>query len=256
MVVNACAFAYSICLFGGLLVCLKLGHRMARHQHSQARETKGGEALSGAVFALFGLLLAFSFSNSLTRYSETRSLLAIEANNIVDIYRKLDLLPDKEQSLLRPLLHSYAEERLKATQAAPFSEIEEEDSAISRNIRAQLWLHIAEFVKKSNNAAISNHIISSFDSMSDAPAVQLANWHDRPPEIIYVLIFVLGLMAALLAGYGMADRAKLPKLRVSIFSMSVAVTMYVILDIESPGSGFFNAASSNEMLQQAINVIQ
>ena len=256
MMINTYSLVYTICLFLGVVSCLKIGHVFGKRQRPHDKETEGGGALAGAVFALLGLLLAFSFSNALTKYGEPRNLLTREANSIADIYTKLDLLPDAEQAVMRPLLREYAEVRLQATQALMGSEAEKKALAASQEKQDEIWRHIATFVKSSGNGAINSHLIVSFDNVAAAPDDQRAEQRNNQPEIIYILIFVLALSAALLAGYGMADRPKLPIIRVVIFSISVTITMYVIIDLESPGTGFFNSVPSNEMLQVTIDNMQ
>jgi hypothetical protein len=49
-------------------------------------------ATSGAMLALLGLLLAFSFNMSAARYDARGSLVLKEANTIVSTYRRADLL--------------------------------------------------------------------------------------------------------------------------------------------------------------------
>lgn len=54
----------------------------------------------------------------------------------------------------------------------------------------------------------------------------------------------------------MANLAKIPMIRVIIFSLSVNVTVYIIIDLEFPRTGFFNASPANTMLIKAINDMQ
>ena len=53
--------------------------------------------IEGAVFALLGLLLAFTFSGAATRFEGRRHLIVEEANDIGTAYLRVDLLPADAQ---------------------------------------------------------------------------------------------------------------------------------------------------------------
>ena len=54
---------------------------------------EGVGVIDGAVFALPGLLLAFTFSGAAARFDTRRHLIVEEANAIGTAYLRLDLLP-------------------------------------------------------------------------------------------------------------------------------------------------------------------
>ena len=68
-------------------------------------------------------------------------------------------------------------------------------------------------------------MIDSFDKMFDAPVRQRAAQYKHPPLVIYVLMFGVAMMAALLAGYGMARHPTLPIMHSVIFAAAVAITI-------------------------------
>jgi hypothetical protein len=65
-----------------MLVLLELGRRFRSRQKAFSEST----AIEGAVFALFGLLLAFTFSGAVTRYDAHREFLIKETNAIGTAY--------------------------------------------------------------------------------------------------------------------------------------------------------------------------
>lgn len=253
MAFNIYALLYSLSLVASLLGCLKLGHMWGRRHHLTEKEAERGGALDGVIFALLGLLLAFSFSGAITRYSAHRDLLTKEANSIAEFHTKLDLLPLEEQAPLRALLRRYAEARFEATQADIHSPAEKEALAGSQQIQKQMWEYLVESVKNSRNAVTINSVIDAFITMAAAPGDQLAEEQNHVPLVIYALIFLLSAMSTLVAGYGMGNKEKLPVFRIIMFSLTVVATVYTILDLEYPRTGLFNAVSSNQMLVEVIN---
>jgi hypothetical protein len=70
----------------------------------------------------------------------------------------------------------------------------------------------------------------------------------HPPEIIFGLLFGLSLGCALLAGYNMAEAKGSNWAHMIGFAAIMAVTFYVILDIEYPHLGLIRVDAFNEVL--------
>ena len=95
-------------LLPAMIVLLEVGRRL-RRQHADAVVSS---AIEGAIFGLFGLLLAFTFSGAVSRFDTHRQLLTQEANDIGTAYLRLDLLPAQTQPELRQLFRDYTTSRL------------------------------------------------------------------------------------------------------------------------------------------------
>lgn len=72
-----------------MLFLIELGRRF-RIKHKAPQEST---AIESAIFALFGLLLAFTFSGAVERYDRHRELIVEETNAIGTAYLRHDLLP-------------------------------------------------------------------------------------------------------------------------------------------------------------------
>ena len=60
-------------LFLGILLCIELGYRIGKANQGDPGEVRAGVGpIEGAIFALLGLLLAFSFSASADRFNTRR----------------------------------------------------------------------------------------------------------------------------------------------------------------------------------------
>ncbi len=81
-------------LFAEMLLALVGGGRAgARHRAAVGREPPGIGVIDGFVFALVGLLIAFTFSGAASRFEKRRDLIVTEANAIGTAWLRLDLLP-------------------------------------------------------------------------------------------------------------------------------------------------------------------
>ena len=91
-----------------MIILLQLGHSLRLRRETAPQSA----AIEGAVFALFGLLLAFTFSGAVSRYDAHRALVVEESNDIGTAYLRLDLLAPQDQPQLRELFRDYINSRL------------------------------------------------------------------------------------------------------------------------------------------------
>jgi hypothetical protein len=76
-------------------------------------ETKGGvTALLGALFGLWGFILAVTFSNVSTRYENIRASMVEEANIIRTVILRVETFPDSIQVGLRDDVKKYLQTRI------------------------------------------------------------------------------------------------------------------------------------------------
>ena len=75
---------FALLLFVGMLALIETGRRFGvRRRPKESEGERGGlGTVEGAVFALFGLMVAFTFSGAATRFNEKRMLIAEEVNCI------------------------------------------------------------------------------------------------------------------------------------------------------------------------------
>jgi hypothetical protein len=119
----------ALLLFPAVLLLVMLGRSLRQHHKVPC----DSPAIDGAIFALFGLLLAFTFSGAATRFDNHRSLITEETNDINTAYLRLDLLPPASQPALRELFRDYVSSRLGLYDAAT-PEISVETARLQREI--------------------------------------------------------------------------------------------------------------------------
>src|SRR6266508_4142450 len=114
------ALPFAAAMFVGMLICLEIGRRVgvrALAKDPQLMSTRG--AVDGSVFALYGLLLAFTFSGAPGRLDARRKLVAEEANTIGTAYLRLDLLAPESQPAMREQFRQYLDSRLEVYRKLP-----------------------------------------------------------------------------------------------------------------------------------------
>lgn len=142
-----------------MLVLLELGRRFRNRQKAPSESP----AIEGAVFALFGLLLAFTFSGAATRYDAHREFLIEETNAIGTAYLRLDLLPPTAQPALRQLFRDYTTSRLHLYDA-----VSEEVSPTSEHLQQKIWQQsVAAAAAPGANVDATKLLLPALNTMID-----------------------------------------------------------------------------------------
>ncbi|MFW5397038.1 MAG: hypothetical protein XXXNARYT_002766 [Candidatus Accumulibacter regalis] len=138
---TAFASLISLVLFFGMVALLEIGRRIGVRRRSIDPDgaQAGTGAVDGAVFALLGLLIAFTFSGAATRFDERRNLVVQEANDIGTAYLRLDLLPPGAQPALRALFRRYVGSRLEAYRKLPDIAAAKAELAHSIKLQGEIW---------------------------------------------------------------------------------------------------------------------
>ena len=85
---------FGIVVFAGILLFLALGRWFGQRSIARHGTAPGGiGSLEAGVFALLGLMIAFTFSGGLARFDARRSVVVDEANAISTAWQRIDLLP-------------------------------------------------------------------------------------------------------------------------------------------------------------------
>lgn len=247
----AVAILVSVGLFFGMLICMEAGRRIGARRRQQDAEgyRAGVGAVEGAVFALLGLLMAFTFSGAASRFDVRRQLIIEETNNIGTAYLRLDLLPKHAQPALREQFRQYVDARLafyrKLTDTS--AAMPEHDKA--NLLQGQIWQQAAAAsYEKGALPAAAMLLLPALNAMIDIATTRALAMQIHPPQIIFVMLFGLALASALLVGYGMAESKERNWLHMLGLAFVMASAIYVILDIEYPRFGFIRVDAFDQAL--------
>ena len=91
-------------------------------------------------------------------------------------------------------------------------------------------------------------LLPALNAMFDIQATRASSVIDHPPLGIFLLLGFLGLVAALLVGYGMAEQKSRSWLHMSAFAGIIAVSLFIILEIEYPRLGVIRVDGADRAL--------
>jgi len=244
---------FVISLFIGMLVCLEAGRRMGVRRLAKGPEgavaMAGLGAVEGAVFGLYGLLLAFTFSGAPSRFDARRHLIAEEANAIGTAYLRLDLLPADTQSALRERFRQYVDSRLEVYRKLPDIEAAKVELSKSAKLQVEIWAQaVAATRLQGSHPDAAKLLLPALNEMIDITTTRTMAARMHPPLIIFALLFLLALVCSMLAGYGMAGSKQRSWLHMTAFAVITAISVFVVLEIEYPRTGFIRLAAYDQVL--------
>ncbi len=245
------ALLITLALFLGMLVLLEIGRRIGNHrlQNDAEGARAGTGTVEGAVLALLGLLIAFTFSGAATRFDERRNLIVQETNDIGTAYLRLDLLPASAQPALRDLFRRYVDSRLETYRKIPDVEAVKAELARSIALQGEIWTQAVAAGRLENAPPSATMLLlPALNQMIDITTTRTMAVQMHPPLVIFAMLFGLALASALLAGYGMAGGKSRNWLHMIGFSAVMAVAVYVILDIEFPRLGLIRVNAFDQDL--------
>jgi hypothetical protein len=237
-------------LFLGMLLFLEVGYRIGiRRMAKDAEGTRAGVGtVEGAVFALLGLLIAFTFSGAATRFDARRQLIIDETNAIGTAYLRLDLLPADKQPALRELFRRYVDARLAVYQKLPDIEAAKLEVAKSTALQGEIWQGAVAACRASDSPQDTMLLLPALNQMIDIAGTRILMSQMHPPLVIFAMLGVLALGGAMLAGYGMAGSPTRSWIHWIAFALVMAVAIYVILDIEYPRFGLIRVDAFDQAL--------
>lgn len=241
---------FSVLLFFGMLTLLELGRRLGVRRRPKESEGERGSlgTIEGAVFALFGLLMAFTFSGAALRFNEKRMLIAEEANTIETAYLRLQLVPEVRPQL-QQLFRRYVDSRIETYRSLPNMEAARLEMATSKSLQEAIWTEaIAATRLPDSHPAAAWLLLPALNNMIDITTTRTMALQAHPPRIIYVLLLSLGLICSLLVGYRMAGGQSRSWLHLLSFTVITVIVVYVMLDIEFPRAGLIRLETADQVL--------
>jgi hypothetical protein len=224
-----------------------MGRKHLRSGRSSIQETLG--VIDGPIFALFGLLIAFTFSSALNRFDDRRKLIVEEANDIGTAYLRLDLLPVADREVVQGLFRSYVDSRIKTYELIPDMTAVVAEYSHTQDLQAQIWKDCVNGAAKTSNTLAGMQLLPAINAMIDITSTRTAAMQFHPPLIIFGMLMVMSLVTAVLVGYQMAGLERRSWLHVALFIITITLTCYVILDIEYPRIGLIRMDATDVILR-------
>lgn len=188
---------------------------------------------------------------AIDRHDNRETLEEAEANAIGTEYLRADLLPSKVSARTKDLLNQYLDQRILFYSRQSKEKILEIRHQTDE-LQAALWNEILPIARSQTNATTALVISGMNDVLNSQGYVQAA-WWNRIPYPAWALMAAIAVCANLLVGFGARNFQKNVGLFM-IFPFVVAVSFFLIADIDSPRGGIIRIEPKNLItLKQNIN---
>jgi hypothetical protein len=252
--VEAVFFAMLALLFVAMIWMQIAGHRygLRRTTDELFGSSEGTAAVEAALYALLGLFVAFTFSGASDRLENRRQLIVEESNAIGTAYLRLDLLPPADQPRLRQEMRRYLESRLAFYgQLLDFHGARAERERADR-IQQQIWNDAVATAARMPDTRVTLLVVPSLNAMFDAADKRYAALKMHLPLAIFIQLLLIALVCAFFAGIGMSKRKRPSYLHMVMFAGVIAVTAYVIINLEYPRVGFGRLRALDAILREQL----
>jgi hypothetical protein len=243
---------YPRLFFAVSFVLLWLAAWLGAKLHQRWREPMGEETRSdfgvvqAAALTLLGLIIGFSFSMATERYDERKHFEEAEANAIGTEYVRADLLPADEAPRVRTLLQEYTAQRIRFYTSRISDDIDQVRSDTAK-VEDELWA-AASATANSQPTPVRALVVAGMNDVLNSEGYTQAAWWNRIPTAAWLLMFVMALFCNGLVGFG--ARQLKPRLFM-VLPLVVAVSFFLIADIDSPRGGVIRVVPQNLVRLQA-----
>ncbi len=216
--------------------------------HEEKIQKSGTQAIEAAVFGLLGLMIAFNFAGTYSRFDAHRQIIVDEANAIGTAFSRLDLLEEKNRLPLQEKFIDYIDLRIN------FYPSIDDYSATVKNLRnteeaqASIWRMAIESTANESQPSTRNLLIPAINQMFNAVTTRTVAVQMHTPIWIYLIFFFIIVICAVLSGISMAASERFSWIFVILFATVLVITIYIILDLEYPHMSLINLDFAQQTL--------
>ena len=232
-------------LFLTMILALYAGRKFALKKLNLESDKIG--AVSGSLLGLFAFILGFTYSMSNQRYDTRRDMIIQEANEIGTAVLRADVFPDSVRIPLRADFRKYVEARILYYESKTDYDKMEKAMSDAKMHGASIWNRVAEFNKKSPNAATAM-AMASVNSMLDAETERFYKSIARVPDTIIALLFLLGIVTSFFFGCQFKTYKGADWVLPVIMQLMLVVVIYITLDMDRPRRGTINLDDTHRIM--------
>jgi hypothetical protein len=223
------------------------GRFLAREER-QFRASK----FNDAILALLGLLLAFTFSMSLSRHEQRRQMVVTDSNAIGDFYTTASLLKEPVRGKLLVVLRRYVEHRLSMAETTNNEALLQRKLDEVRQMHHQMEVLVGEAVNGGTPVVVP--LVNTLNALTSSHASRLAAVRDRVPPSVVLLLVVAAVLCMVLMGWQQGASSENHPGAALGFAVLVSLVLWVTLDLNQPHRGWITV--SQEPMQQLLKGIE
>ncbi len=246
--------AAMICIFLMLSMFLLfwLGLFLRKRWHIVNLEPKGGVlTIQSALLALFGFILAFTFSMSGNRYDYVRNVYIDESNAIGTAVLRSGLYSDSVAQVFRSHFKEYLDARILMYENPGNPEKVNQGKSHSGVAADALWQLAMQQSKLPNMLIPSNNMVPALNEMFDLGSKRDILLHTSIPDLIVYMLLTLALLISFTGGITSAGELDIRDLVViCCFIIFSSIVIYITLDLGRPLRGLIRAGAAEQSIPE------
>ena len=235
----ALLFGIFVVLSGSALLGKFAGVRTKKDNADVEDELK---IVLGASLSLFGLLVGFMLSFSMSGYDARMVAEENEAIAIGNAFQRTTLLDERHQNQAKVILTDYLNLRIQ------FYETLDEDKREkirfeSITMQVHMWALISKIAIQNPNPVLTS-ALNACNDLYIAQQKTMSSWRHKIPQAAWVVLVVFGIFSKYLIGRTIRNRRGSQSLLLIIPAIS-ALAMFMIAEIDVPGKGIVHVEPDN-----------
>jgi hypothetical protein len=245
-------------LFLGLLVGLEVGRWLKRRRVAPGTviddpaADASNAAVDGVVFAVLGLLIAFIFSASASRFDERRKLIIEQANALGTAWLRTELLPESDRAPIRQRMRQWVADSLDLMPRAPHLDPAARQARLDDlgRLQTEAWQLAVAAVDRHPRPNYAQLVLPPMNDWIDLSTTRLTMDHRGPPPFSIPTLVVMSLVGSVLIGYEMGKRPRRSPLHMLAFAGVIAFAVYIIVDLNSARAGLIRIDAADQAMVQ------
>ena len=200
MLVNVLFFAILAVLFLGMVAMQIAGHHygVRRASGDSGASSEGTAAVEATLFAMLGLLVAFTFSGADTRLDARRKLIIEETNAVGTAYLRLDLLRRRTSRSCRTRCGATSTRASRTTASSSTSGRRRPSAPTRISFSRRYRTDAVAASARAGDSRAALLVLQSLNAMFDVATERYAALRTHVPPAIFVLLLVMALACAVL----------------------------------------------------------
>lgn len=187
--------------------------------------------IQGAILALLGLLLGFSFSGASERFVQRQDIIVREAGAIGTAYLRCDLLSDTHAVALRGILREYLDARIELFEASgreAAATIDSKRRLVA--LHASMWRIAAEAAR--DRPAIAALIVTPVNQVIDEYELRNAATRRHIPMLVMAIMIACAVASLGSVGYVMGLSNRTMRGPVVLLIALISAALWVTIDLD------------------------
>lgn len=241
--INTAVLAFVLFLL--MIIFIVLGRYLSKDRiTSDHTKNPGNAAMVTSLYALLGLLLAFTFGMSGDRFRQRRVIIVEEANAIGTATLRLQLYADSVQPGFRKHFGEYLEARISYFDAGTDTSRIRVALQQSQKAADSLWSIASAHARHPSNLVASNQMVPALNQMFDIANSRFWSEYNRTPGSILSMLLILCLSSGFVAGHTSVGEGKFDWFMAIGFCALISCVIYFIIDLDRPRAGIITLQDS------------